>query len=205
MSLDAGKIFQTAHWTNSCFTPQATDKSGLFGVDADTHILLYVGRISKEKGVLELPSIYKNVKEVHKNTRIVIVGKGPALPQLQEEIPDGIFIDWVDQSKLPAIYSSADILLLPSKFDTFCNVVLEALSCGLPVIAYNKKGPKDIIRHNKCGYLVSTITEITAKAIDFLSSDSKQAFKEAALERAKDYDAQSIITELLESVGMNDE
>lgn len=205
MSLDAGKIFQTAHWTNSCFTPQATDKSGLFGVDADTHILLYVGRISKEKGVLELPSIYKNVKEVHKNTRIVIVGKGPALPQLQEEIPDGIFIDWVDQSKLPAIYSSADILLLPSKFDTFCNVVLEALSCGLPVIAYNKKGPKDIIRHNKCGYLVSTITEITAKAIDFLSSDSKQAFKDAALERAKDYDAQSIITELLESVGMNDE
>jgi len=89
---------------------------------------------------------------------------------------------------------------LPSKFDTFCNVVLEALSCGLPVIAYNKKGPKDIIINNECGYLVKTMDEMGEKTIDFLSSISKEVFTEAAIKRAKDYNSQSIIRELLDSV-----
>lgn len=205
MNLKKESVFQTAHWVNIRFSPQKMDKYRLFGVTDNTPILLYVGRISKEKGVLELPDIYKQIKKAHKDVRIAFVGRGAALDQLQKEIPDGIFIDWVNQSELPSIYSSADVLLLPSKFDTFCNVVLEALSCGLPVIAYNKKGPKDIILHNKCGYLANTSSEIVAKAIDYLSSTLKVSFKESAVERAKEYEAQRIINELLDSVGMNDE
>jgi len=198
-------VYQTAHWVNTCFTPQEADKEELFGIKDQAPVLLYVGRIGKEKGVLELPSIYRNVKSVHKEVKIVIVGKGPALEQLKEEIPDGIFISWVEHSKLPKIYSSADILLLPSKFDTFCNVVLEALSCGLPVIAYNKKGPKDIILHNECGYLVQTMAEMAVKTINFLSSAPNEAFRKAAIARAKNYDARSIVNELFNSIGMNDE
>lgn len=205
MNLDPEKVYQTAHWVNTCFTPQEADKEELFGIKDQAPVLLYVGRIGKEKGVLELPSIYRNVKSVHKDVRIVIVGKGPALEQLKEEIPDGIFISWVEHSKLPRIYSSADILLLPSKFDTFCNVVLEALSCGLPVIAYNKKGPKDIILHNECGYLVQTMAEMAVKTINFLSSAPNEAFRKAAIARAKNYDARSIVNELFNSIGMNDE
>lgn len=205
MNLDGQKIFQTAHWTNSCFVPQNANKKILFSLENDVPVLLYVGRISREKGVLELPSIYKKAKEVRKNIRIVIVGKGPDLEQLKVEIPDGIFIDWIEQAKLPAIYSSADVLLLPSKFDTFCNVVLEALSCGLPVIAYNKKGPKDIVLNNQCGYLVNTASEMTEKIEEFLSSDSVELFKKAAIERSKKYDANLIINNLLESIGMDDE
>lgn len=205
MNLEDKKVCQTAHWINKCFVPQETNKNRLFGVSDNTHVLLYVGRVSKEKGVMELPSIYKNVKEVHRNVRIVIVGKGPALTQLKAEIPDGIFIDWVKQSELPSIYSSADLLLLPSKFDTFSNVVLESLSCGLPVIAYNKKGPKDIILYNQCGFLVNTTSEMTAKTIEFLSSDQKDTFRKSAIERSKHYNADSIIKELLQSIGMNDE
>ena len=205
MNLEPERVCQTAHWANPRFAPQEVEKTKLFGITNNTPLLLYVGRISKEKGVLELPAIYKQIKAVHKNIRIAFGGRGPALPELQKEIPDGIFIDWVDQSELPTIYSSADVLLLPSKFDTFCNVVLEALSCGLPVIAYNKKGPKDIILHEQCGYLANTSTEIGTQAIDFLQSTTQESFKKAAVERAKEYKAQSIIDELLHSVGMNDE
>ena len=202
MNLEEERVFQTAHWVNPCFSRREEDKTKLFGITNDTPLLLYVGRISKEKGVLELPAIYKQVKDVHKGVRLAIVGQGPALAELRERIPDGIFIDWVEQSELSFIYSSSDVLLLPSKFDTFCNVALEALSCGLPVIAYNKKGPKDIILHNKCGYLVDTPIEIGEKAIDFLSLASKEAFKEAAMEQAREYDAQSIISKLFDSVGI---
>lgn len=204
MNLESEKIFQTAHWTNDFFRVQNCDKPTVFGVENGVPVLLYVGRISKEKGVLELASIYRRVKEVHNNVRIAIVGKGPVLEQLKEDIPDGIFIDWVDQSKLAEIYSSADVLLLPSRFDTFCNVVLESLTCGLPVIAYNKKGPKDIIINNECGYLVNSMSEMSEKTIGILSSDSIDSFKSAAVRRAKDYDANSIIKELLQSVGIED-
>ena len=203
INLEEKRIFQTVHWANPCFYRREADKSMLFGITDDTPLLLYVGRVSKEKGVLEFPSIYKQVKDVHKNTRIAIVGSGPVLAELQERIPDGIFLDWMEQDELAYIYSSSDVLLLPSKFDTFCNVVLEALSCGLPVIAYNKKGPKDIIVSNKCGYLVNTQIEIGEKAIEFFSSASKETFRDAAVERAKEYDAHSIISELLDSVGMS--
>jgi len=205
MSLKEKQVFQTAHWVNSCFSRREANKTELFGITNDTPLLLYVGRISKEKGVLELPVIYKQVKAAHKNTRIAIIGQGPTLVELREKIPDGIFLDWIEQSKLSFLYSSADILLLPSKFDTFCNVVLEALSCGLPVIAYNKKGPKDIILHNKCGYLVNTPNEIGEKAINFLSSALKDSFREAAIERAKEYNAQSIINNFLDSVGIHEQ
>jgi glycosyltransferase involved in cell wall biosynthesis len=205
MNLEEKNVCQTAHWVNTRFSPQKSDKKQLFGIEDDTPVLLYVGRVSREKGVLELPHVYEQVKTVHGNVRMVVVGQGPASAQLREEIPDGIFIDWVEQSKLPAIYSSADLLLLPSKFDTFCNVVLEALSCGLPVIAYSKKGPKDILLQNNCGYLVKTANEIAAKAIDYLQSDLEESFRAAAVTRSKSYDAGIIINELLDSVGMNDD
>ena len=205
MNLASKNVCQTAHWVNTRFSKQTSDKKQLFGLEEDSPVLLYVGRVSQEKGVLELPNVYKQVKAVHGNVKMVIVGKGPASTQLQEVMPDGIFIDWVEQSHLPAIYSSADLLLLPSRFDTFCNVVLEALSCGLPVIAYNKKGPKDIIINNNCGYLVKTANEIAARAIEFLRSDFSESFRNAAIARSKCYDAVTIINEMLDSVGMNNE
>ncbi len=85
--------------------------------------------------MLELPVLYKRVKQAVPQTKMVIVGKGTAKKQLKKELPEVIFIDWFSQDTLPATYSSADILILASGFDTFCNVVLEALSCRLPVIA----------------------------------------------------------------------
>ena len=205
INLATKNVFQTAHWVNARFSRQQSDKRQLFGLEEDVPVLLYAGRVSREKGVPELPTVYKQVKMVCGKVKMVIVGKGPALAQLKEEISDGVFIDWVEQSKLPAIYSSADLLLLPSRFDTFCNVVLEALSCGLPVIAYNNKGPKDIILHNQCGYLVKTVNEMADKAIDYLQSDLRESFRAAAIKRSKNFDAEIIIDELLNSTGMNDE
>lgn len=205
MNLAPEKVHQTAHWVNECFAPQPKNKKELFGVGEDTPILLYVGRVSKEKGVLELPNIVARVQAVHENVRLVVVGKGPAQEQLKKDIPDGIFIDWIEQAKLPSIYSSADLLLLPSKFDTFCNVVLEALSCGLPVAAYNKKGPKDIIQDKVCGYLVKSPSEMATKATKFLDLDDAMPMRAAAIARSKSYNAGVILHDMLNAIGMNDE
>ena len=202
MNFNPKNVYQTSHWVNTRFTQQKSDKKRLFGFEENTPVLLFVGRLSQEKGVPELSDVYRQVKNTLPETRMVIVGKGPALNRLKEDIPDGVFIDWIEQSELPVIYSSADLLLLPSRFDTFCNAVLEALSCGLPVIAYNDKGPKDIILNYKCGYLVQSAQEMVSKAIYYLQSDLQESFRLAAVERAKCFDAEIIVSELLENMGI---
>ena len=204
MGLNPDKVHQTAHWVNTHFKPVAPDKNRLFGIDAESPVLLYAGRVSKEKGVLELTAIYGEAKQKYPEMKLVVVGKGPALKQLREENPDAVFIDWVERENLPGIYSSADLLLLPSRFDTFSNVVLESLSCGLPVIAYNTKGPKDIIRDGKDGFLVNTQQEMLERTIRFLGNKKRGEFKISAVERAAAYHPDHIIAGLMESVGLSD-
>ena len=201
MNLKPENVSRTAHWVNSDFKPQASDKKQVFDLPENALVLLYVGRVSNEKGVLELPAIYNRAKQAVPNLKMVVVGKGPAQEPLKKEMPDAIFLDWVPREKLPLMYASADLLVLPSRFDTFAMVVLEALSCGLPAIAYNTKGPKDIIKHEKCGFLVETPIEMQERVAEYLENPCDK-FREAAVERATAYKPDAIIAELLEAVEM---
>ena len=205
MNLHPKKVQQTAHWVNGKFKPVESNKEGLFGVPEDTPVLLYAGRVSKEKGVFEVSSVYRQAKEKYPDLALVVVGKGPALQQMKDENPDAIFIDWVERDRLPAIYSSADLLLLPSRFDTFSNVVLESLSCGCPVVAYNTKGPKDIIRNGQDGFLVNNLHEMQQRVEEFLSLDDRAVMKQSAVKRAATYAPRKIITDLMKSIGFCDE
>jgi glycosyltransferase involved in cell wall biosynthesis len=80
---------------------------------------------------------------------------------------------------------------------------LESLSCGLPVIAYNTKGPKDIIRHGEDGFLVNNKQEMQETILDYLSSNRKEKFRLSALERAKSYDSDTIIAGLMQALGLD--
>ena len=112
---------------------------------------------------------------------------------------------WVNHEQLPLIYSSADLLILPSKFDTFSCVTLEALSCGLPVITYNTKGPKDILANHNCGFLVKNPIEMEASIISYLENYPLQIqMKNNALKRAKEYSADGIIEKLLSNLHFNE-
>ena len=102
------------------------------------------------------------------------------------------------------MYSSADLLLLPSKFDTFSCVVLEALSCSLPVVSYKSKGPKEIIEQGVSGYLANGINDLTRYLIDYLEcSEALQIqMKQHALDRSKIYTKERILEEFLQQTGL---
>ncbi|HOO72232.1 MAG TPA: glycosyltransferase [Spirochaetota bacterium] len=203
MGFDRSKVFLTAHWVDKFFTPLSGKKTELFGVEESSPVLLFAGRISHEKGVMELPAIYEKIKNDFPRAKMVIAGTGPNEKELKKALPEGIFLGWVDHDRIPEIYSAADMLLLPSKFDTFGCVVLEALSCGLPVTAYRTKGPKDIIIHNENGFLVKNKNEM-ASAVRLYLGDKKlqKSFKKAALKRAGEYDADLIIGRLLDDLSL---
>ena len=204
MGFEKSKVFQTAHWVDRKFVPCRNERSKLFKVNDSDLVLLFSGRLSPEKGVLEIPYIYKQLKLEFPNIKLVFAGTGPAEKELKKQIDDAIFLGWVEHDQLPKIYSSADLLILPSKFDTFSCVVLESMSCGLPVVAYKTKGPKNIIENMKDGYLVSNRKEMIYRITSFLKNPKSQyLFREKAIEKAKTYNPDNIISNLLKDIDIS--
>jgi len=201
MRFDPSRVLMTAHWADAIFSKQDSNKPGNSNPGATGPVILFAGRISQEKGVFELPGIFRKARERIPNLRMLIAGTGPSENDLKMAFSEAEYTGWIEHDKLPEIYASADLLILPSRFDTFSCVVLEALSCGLPVIAYNSKGPKDIIQNSVNGFLVETPEEMSEQIIAYFSDKNLQdSFKEAAINRADDYTADKILNQLLQDI-----
>lgn len=101
-------------------------------------ILLSVGRVSAEKNLEAfLDADVPGTK--------VIVGDGPALPDLKRRYPDALFLGALHGPDLARAYAAADVFVFPSRTDTFGLVMIEALACGVPVAGLPVPGPLDII------------------------------------------------------------
>jgi glycosyltransferase involved in cell wall biosynthesis len=203
MEFKKTEVKLTSHWVDEKFHNTGSSKQKMFGVPDDSTVLLYVGRISDEKGIFDLPYVYERVKKEFPDIRLVIAGKGPDEDKLKEQLPDAKFLGWIDHDSLPDIYSAGDMLLMPSRFDTFGNVIVEAFACGCPVISYSTKGPRDIIGNEKSGYLVNTREKMAETVIaHFKNTKGIQAMRDAALARAGEFTADSIISKLLKDTDL---
>ena len=173
------------------------------GAADDTPVIFAASRISKEKGVLELPEIYRRAKVEVRELRIVIAGGGPAEEALRRALPEATFLGWVSRERLDQLYAGLDLFVFPSKFDTFGNVVLEAFSHGMPVLAYDCKGPKDIVEHGRNGYLVDTVDAMAAQVVDHFRTTSRHAaMRKAALRRIDDYQAGPIMRRFMQDLDL---
>jgi glycosyltransferase involved in cell wall biosynthesis len=109
-------------------------------------VAIYVGRVAIEKNLeAYLAMDWPGTK--------VVVGDGPDLAMLQSHFPEALFTGRKTGEDLAAHYQSADIFVFPSKTDTFGMVLVEALSCGLPIAAYPVIGPADIVTEPMLGAL----------------------------------------------------
>lgn len=106
--------------------------------------LLYVGRVAVEKNIEAFLTCDSPGEKR-------VVGDGPAKQQLQQKYPDVQFMGPKFGTDLAAEYGSADVLVFPSKTDTFGLVMIEALAAGTPVAAYPVQGPLDVVGHNGTG------------------------------------------------------
>jgi glycosyltransferase involved in cell wall biosynthesis len=91
--------------------------------------------------------------------------------------------------------------MLPSRFDTFGCVVTEAMGCGLPVAAYDCKGPRDIITHGADGVLASNAEGLAAGIVEAIRNGSLEKMNSAALKKASKYNAVEIMDKILADVG----
>ncbi|MFT3983295.1 MAG: glycosyltransferase family 1 protein [Lachnospiraceae bacterium] len=120
---------------------------------SDKVTFLYVGRVSYEKDLDILSESYEAIHRKYKNhVAMIITGDGPLLEKCKQTFPkDTIFTGFKKGRELSQLYASSDIFVCPSSTETFGNVVLEAMSSGIPVIGANAGGVGEIIQSGVTG------------------------------------------------------
>lgn len=140
-----------------------------WGVAKNDLVVLYVGRLAKEKNTHLVVEAFKKIQLVQPNAKLVFVGDGPLRASLAKACPEAIFAGSKTGEELGAYYASGDLFLFPSVTETFGNVVTEALASGLCVVAYDAAAAADLIEHEISGLLVpfnqpSAFIEMSLKA-----------------------------------------
>jgi len=169
-------------------------------------VMISVGRLASEKNWGLLLQATALVRKDYPHFRLVLVGDGPerkSLEGLAREL--GIrkyltFIGSLSFSEIPSYMKAANLFGFASVTETQGLATLEAMAAGLPVVAVDASGTRDILKHGQQGYLVENDPEALAAGIRKLLSnpDRLQRFAEAANKRAQSFNIEQLTEKLLE-------
>ncbi len=123
--------------------------------------LVYVGRVSKEKSVDEFCQL-----AAIPGYRCWVVGDGPQRKELEARYGERVkFVGFKRGLELVQYYASADVMVFPSRTDTFGNVITESMACGTPVAAHPVTGPKDVLSDGVSGALEEDLATAVERAL----------------------------------------
>ena len=133
------------------FSPALRDATFWTKRGAKGPVLLYVGRISREKDLDLLAEITAPLRKRVGEFTLAIVGDGPYRAALQKLLPGAIFTGSLNGRELGVAYASADLFVFPSTTDTYGNVVIEAMAAGLPAAVSDVGGPRELVKTSQMG------------------------------------------------------
>jgi glycosyltransferase involved in cell wall biosynthesis len=139
----------------------------------ESSLLLYVGRLSAEKGIERL----KPILEALPNARLALVGDGPHHKALRHHFAGlPVYMSgFLHGEELASAYASSDVFVMPSCTETLGLVILEAMSSGLPVVAARAGGIPELIEEGVSGFLFEDEAEAAAAIAELLQSPEKSA------------------------------
>ncbi|QFS89838.1 GDP-mannose-dependent alpha-mannosyltransferase [Mycobacterium sp. THAF192] len=128
----------------------------------------FVGRLAPEKHVERLAGLAGR-----DDVQVVVVGDGVDRAKLQTLMPSAVFTGALYGAELATAYASMDVFVHPGEHETFCQAVQEAMASGLPVIAPDAGGPRDLVTPMHTGMLlpVNGFESSLAQAVDHLLSE----------------------------------
>jgi glycosyltransferase involved in cell wall biosynthesis len=150
--------------------------------------LLYVGRLSREKGLSMLDPLSRFLRYAGVAHRLVLIGDGPMRKELEATCPDAVFTGTLSADDVATAMASSDLFVFPSQTDTAGNVVLEAQASGLPVLVSRTGGPRENIHPGHSGFVCDDLVDFARRAGDLVRHSGKRqrcgaAAREYALTR----------------------
>ena len=125
------------------------------GVGPGDLLVTYIGRIAREKNLVQLLQAWEELKSRRGSARLALVGGGPLEDEIRRrEIPGVHVLGLRHDRELSEAYASADIFVFPSATETFGNSLLEAMGSGLPSLAVTAGGVLEFARHGQNAWLV---------------------------------------------------
>ncbi|HZM21074.1 MAG TPA: glycosyltransferase [Anaerolineales bacterium] len=203
----------------SHFYPIPSDEAKMYvGLKPEDRMVLFVGRIEPLKGVDTLIQAMSclQLKETKRPVHLAIIGGDPAaspeemtaemarLQKLCDDLTVGqtvVFLGKRDQDKLPYYYSAAQLVVMPSHYESFGMVALEAMACGTPVIASEVGGLAYLVRDGETGFTIpDQEPEELCDKISWLLNDNQlhETMSARAVEYAQDYAWEKIAKQIVE-------
>lgn len=169
---------------------------------AKKKIVLFVGYLTKRKGIFELVDTF--IRMNHDGAMLVIAGAGKEEKQLKKIVggKDNIlFTGYVDGKEKAIYYAIADVFVLPTFIDPWGLVIMEAMMFGLPIITTTKAGASELIQGN--GIIIEPgDCKALEKAITFLLDNDEQRHEmgQSSLEIIKDYTVERAADTFIEAI-----
>jgi phosphatidylinositol alpha 1,6-mannosyltransferase len=152
--------YQVGIWTRGIdreiFNPDRRDLEWrrAQGIGDDVPVIGFTGRLVMEKGLDVFSDAIDRLEQRQVRHKVLVVGEGPARDWFEKRLPNACFVGFQAGPDLGRAVASMDMLFNPSVTETFGNVTLEAMSCGLPVVAAVATGSLSLVSDGVTGRLI---------------------------------------------------
>jgi 1,2-diacylglycerol 3-alpha-glucosyltransferase len=151
-----------------------------FGIETSDRVILYVGRLAQEKRVLALFEALRPLLYAHNGCRAVFVGSGPAREALEMAVHEAgleqqvLFTGLINWERMPELYAIAHAFATASLSEVHPMTLIEAVMCGLPIVARQDVSFVDLVKDGYNGFLVDSDRGIAGKLWEILQDETKQ-------------------------------
>ncbi|MCH8921597.1 MAG: glycosyltransferase [Planctomycetes bacterium] len=165
---------------------------GRLGISPDAQLAVFVGRLAEQKRVCDLVDAVGRIVGRYPRLRVIVIGDGPLEAELKQQAQRErlenviLFLGW--RSDVPQLLMASDLFVYPSRFDGLANAVIEAALAGLPIVACDADGVRDVVRHDEHALLVPPqhADQFAAAIVDVLENPQQaRARAQAAQQHAQ--------------------
>ena len=171
------------------------------GINPEEKAVLFVHRVVERKGAHHLPEIAKKVNEEIPQAKFLVAGNGPYFETLKSKIAEaGLnskvnLLGWVPNRKIMGLYAGADVFIMPSEEEGFPRVLLESMAMGVPFVATDVGGVRDICSEGQKKFIVPVKDNLSfaEKMILLLQSQPiYEALKDEGLDHVQRFSSEKV-------------